>query len=56
MMKLTPEEKKVVMNSSPKDWSNAISDCLKSPSFWSTIGVAFVEGIAQGISDSLSDR
>jgi len=52
---LTPEQKKMLMNSTPQDWAQAISDCAKSPDFWMGIGAAFVTGIAQGFSNAMND-
>ena len=52
---LTPEEKKMLMNSTPQDWAQAISDCAKSPEFWMSVGAAFVTGIAQGFSNAMND-
>jgi hypothetical protein len=49
---LTPEEKKMLMNSTPQDWAQAVSECAKSPDFWMSIGAAFVTGIAQGFSNA----
>lgn len=52
---LTPEQKKMLMNSTPQDWAQAISECVQSPDFWMSIGAAFVTGIAQGFSNAMSD-
>ena len=48
---LTPEEKKMLMNSTPQDWIQTISDLVKTRSFWAGIGVAFAEGIIRGVDD-----
>ena len=45
----------MLMNSTPQDWAQAISDCAKSPDFWMGIGAAFVTGIAQGFSNAMND-
>ena len=52
---LTPEQKKMLMNSTPQDWAQAVSECVQSPDFWMSIGAAFVTGIAQGFSNAMSD-
>ena len=53
---LTPEEKKMLMNSTPQDWIQAISDLVKTPSFWAGIGVAFAEGIIRGVNDYVNNH
>ena len=53
---LTPEEKEMLMNSTPQDWIQAISDLVKSPSFWAGIGVAFAEGIIRGVDDYANNQ
>ena len=52
---LTPEEKKMLVNSTPQDWAKAISECVQSPEFWMSIGAAFLTGIAQGFSNAMND-
>jgi hypothetical protein len=47
---LTAEEKEMLKNSTPQDWIKAISELVKSPSFWASIGVAFIEGMSDGFS------
>lgn len=52
---LTPEQKKMLMNSTPQDWAQAVSECVQSPEFWMSVGAAFVTGIAQGFSNAMTD-
>ena len=52
---LTPEQKKMLMNSTPQDWAKAISECAQSPDFWMSVGAAFATGIAQGFSNAMND-
>ena len=52
---LTPEQKKMLMKSTPQDWAQAVSECVQSPDFWMGIGAAFVTGIAQGFSNAMND-
>jgi len=51
---LTPEQKKMLMNSTPQDWAQAVSECVQSPEFWMSIGAAFATGIAQGFSNAMT--
>lgn len=54
--KLTDAERKQLAAATPKDWTAAIAQCITDPTFWQTIAVAFLEGIADGIGDYLNDR
>lgn len=54
--KLTPEEQQKLAAATPKDWIQAIAETAADPTFWQTIAVAFLEGIADGIGDCLNDR
>jgi len=53
---LTPEEKEMLMNSTPPDWIQAVFELVKSPSFWAGIAVAFAEGINQGVDDYANNQ
>jgi hypothetical protein len=53
---LTPEEKKMLMNSTPQDWSRAVFELVKSPSFWAGIGAAFIEGVNLGVDDCVNNQ
>ena len=54
--KLTDAERKQLAAATPADWFSAIASCLRDPQFWQGLGVAFLEGIADGIDDYLNDR
>ena len=54
--KLTDAERKQLAAATPKDWIGAIAQCITDPTFWQGIGVAFLEGIADGIDNYLNDR
>ena len=53
---LTSEEKEMLKNSTPQDWIQAIIELVKSPEFWGSIGVAFAEGVNQGIDNYVNDQ
>ena len=54
--KLTDDERKRLAAATPADWFAAIASCLRDPEFWQGLGVALLEGIADGIDDYLNDR
>jgi hypothetical protein len=53
---LTPEEREMLKASTPADWFGAIANLIRDPQFWQGLGVAFLEGIAQGLEDFNADR
>jgi hypothetical protein len=53
--KLTDAERKQLAAATPADWFAAIASCLRDPQFWQGIGVALLEGVAQGVEDYLND-
>jgi hypothetical protein len=53
---LTAEEKEVLKKSTLQDWIHAIIELVKSPEFWVGIGVAFAEGVIQGVDDYVDDQ
>jgi hypothetical protein len=46
----------MLMNSTPQDWIQAISDLVKSPSFWAGIAVAFAEGVIRGVDNFVNEQ
>jgi hypothetical protein len=53
---LTAEEKEVLKKTTLQDWIQTIIKLVKSPEFWGGIGVAFAEGINQGVDDYMNDQ
>jgi hypothetical protein len=53
---LTAEEKEILKKSTLQDWIQAFSELVKSPDFWAGIGVAFIEGVIQGVDDYVNDQ
>jgi hypothetical protein len=53
---LTPEERRMLAESTPADWFAAIAELIRDPGFWQGLGVAFLEGIAKGLEDFNADR
>ena len=57
---LTPLEREAcleaIATATAQDWIDALTACVKDPTFWQGIGTAFVEGLAQGFRDYLNDR
>ena len=53
---LTAAEKEVLKKSTLQDWIQAIIELVKSPEFWAGIGVAFAEGVIQGVDDYVNDQ
>ena len=52
---LTPEERQALKNATAPEWIKAIRDLINDPQFWQEIRIAFVEGVAEGISNALAD-
>jgi hypothetical protein len=53
---LTPEERNAIASASAEDWMSALSATVKSPEFWQSVGISFVNGFKRGIDNYLSDR
>ena len=53
---LTPDQREVVMNSTPKDWLDAITELVRDPGFWQGLGAAFLAGVAEGIQQFADDQ
>jgi len=53
---LTPEEKEMLKNSTAQDWMKAISELVQTRSFWVGIGIAFIEGVCQGLDDFANNQ
>jgi len=54
--KLTPEERQMLAASTPADWFAAIAALVRDPQFWQDLGVALLEGIAEGLEDFNATR
>lgn len=54
--KLTPDERKRLAAATPDDWATAIAEIFTDPRFWQVLGVALLEGIADGIGDYMDGR
>jgi hypothetical protein len=52
---LTPEERQALKNATAPEWVKAIRDLINDPQFWQDIRIAFVAGVAEGISNALAD-
>jgi hypothetical protein len=50
---LTPLEQEAIATATAQDWMDALSACVKDPTFWQGIGGAFLEGLANGFRDYL---
>jgi hypothetical protein len=50
---LTPAEREAIASASAQDWMDALSACVKDPTFWQGIGTAFLEGVMRGVNDYL---
>ena len=53
---LTPVEREAIANATAQDWMDALTACVKDPTFWQGIGAAFLEGMARGFDQHLNDR
>jgi hypothetical protein len=53
---LTPLEREAIATATAQDWIDALTACVKDPTFWQGIGAAFVEGLQRGLNDYLNDR
>ena len=53
---LTPLEREAISKATAQDWMDALSACVKDPTFWQGIGVAFLEGLQRGLNDYLNAR
>jgi hypothetical protein len=53
---LTPIEREAIATATAQDWMDALTACVKDPTFWQGIGTAFLEGVMRGINDCLNDR
>ena len=47
----TPEEKRVIADTTPEMWAEAAENCAKDPQFWRDLGKALVAGFFQGLQD-----
>lgn len=52
---LTPEERQALKDATAPEWIKAIRDLINDPQFWQDIRIAFVAGVAEGISNALAD-
>jgi hypothetical protein len=50
---LTPAEREAISNATAQDWMDALSACVKDPTFWQGIGAAFLQGVMRGVNDYL---
>ena len=53
---LTPEQREAIASATAQDWTDALGECVKDPTFWQGIGTAFLEGLANGVNDYLDSR
>ena len=53
---LTPEQREAIASATAQDWTDALGECVKDPTFWQGIGAAFLEGMARGFDQHLNDR
>ena len=53
---LTPLEREAISKATAQDWMDAMSACVKDPTFWQGVGGAFLEGLQRGLNDYLNDR
>ena len=53
---LTPVEREAIANATAQDWMDSLTACVKDPTFWQSIGAAFLEGMARGFDQHLNDR
>ena len=50
---LTPLEREAIATATAQDWMDALSACVKDPTFWQGLGTAVVQGFAEGFSRGL---
>ena len=53
---LTPEEKRALREATAPEWEQAIRETVSDKRFWQDMALAFVAGVAEGITDALADR
>jgi len=46
---LTDEEIRILQNTTPEQWADVATECIKDPSFWSEIASAFIDGFVRGL-------
>jgi hypothetical protein len=52
---LTPEERQALKDATAPEWIKAVQDVVNDPQFWHDMFIAFVAGVAEGISNALAD-
>jgi hypothetical protein len=52
---LTPEQKRELREATTPEWAKAIHSVITDPAFWSDMSIAFIEGLAQGLAEAITD-
>jgi hypothetical protein len=49
---LTPVEREAIANATAQDWMDSLTACVKDPTFWQSIGAAFLEALADFLNEN----
>jgi hypothetical protein len=54
LAELTAEQKQELINATPQQWVEAITETVTDPGFWQHMGEAFLQGFERGLEKNLN--